>query len=347
MLQLFAVLLVQLAYVARSLSLNLNYLRRAPEHHDLSFINVGMRLKSPIQVWVQSYGRSGSSTVLSMVEAASSGQESMIVEAASSGQTSLTRDSKNVFGLFEPCHEGDALSQDLRSAGCPGLLQSIADCDFSNIDDLWGYGNVHSIVGDSHRTSYSQSKARDNCKASDLIAFKTVSFGHNLTRDALPLLENNPHLYIIDVVRDPRGIFASWKHYAGDGWSDLWQRRSCKSCNIPALKDICDNYEANIHVDHPRIKRIAYEQLIDMPELVMREAYQFLGLQFGSAQLSWIDKTFNAHNCEQRHEGLRDCHTNSSEPLERFRQRLSTEELAAFASHSACQTVAATYDFKL
>jgi len=62
-------------------------------------------------VWVSGYPRSGSSTMLSMVSAASGH-----VDARVPGET---------FSLFEPCHNGDELDPALNVSGCTGLLGSI------------------------------------------------------------------------------------------------------------------------------------------------------------------------------------------------------------------------------
>lgn len=301
-------------------------------HHDVSFISLDTHVDiGRPKVWIQSYGRSGSSTVLSMVEVA--GQNPVV---------DTVINPNNVFGLFEPCHEGDQLSPELATNGCLELLRDISTCDFSGIDGLWGYNKLHTTILGRH-PRFTKVGARLSCQSADLVAFKTVSFGHNLTRDALPLLQQIPQLRVIDVVRDPRGIFASWKKFSMSAWSDKWVMGLVD--NTEALRDICDNYAANLMVDHPRIKHIQFESLIANPELVMRDVYAFLGLEFGPRQQTWIDKVFNANHCVETKASNQDCHTNSTEPLDRWREQLLPSELAVFQEYAPCQLAAAQYGY--
>lgn len=313
--------------------------------HQFSFVNLGLKRASQpsdaTKVWIQSYGRSGSSTVLSMLEAA--GQNTTNPRMSNSS---------DIFALFEPCHVGDILAPELQELGCTQLLQNIAQCNFSQISRLWGYDKLHSsILGNpGARQHYSKVSASESCSAADLVVFKTVAFGHNIETDVMPLLERDPTMRVIDIVRDPRAIIASWKHYSLSNWSSKWvQNKSAGANDNAALIDICDNFAANIQVVHPRVKRVAYEDFVHHPEAVMRDVYSFLGLTFGQAQLSWIARTFNANACAPTKRGLdrvtQDCHTNSTEPLDRWRSHLSPAEIEAFATTQSCQELMSTYGY--
>merc|ERR1719215_2164030 len=82
-------------------------------------------------VWVAGYPRSSTSTFLSMVSAANGHPDGRMAPSST-------------FSLFEPCHDGDDVDDELNATGCLGLLMSIATCEFSHVRHLWGWPDAHS-----------------------------------------------------------------------------------------------------------------------------------------------------------------------------------------------------------
>jgi hypothetical protein len=146
----------------------------------------------------------------------------------------------DTFSLFEPCHVADSYEPWLKAAGCQRLLSDLTNCNFDGVNDLWGWRNSHTT--NKHK-QYSSLLAHKLCSKSQLVAFKTVNYGHNLS-DFRSFLEQQPDLRILDVVRDPRGIYASWlstepfKHLVGK--PDYY-----------TLPEVCESFLANLELRHP------------------------------------------------------------------------------------------------
>lgn len=248
-----------------------------------------------------------------------------------------------VFALFEPCHEGDRVADPLLQRGCGGLLSSLAHCDFSQVVSLHGFRNPHT----SHHNELAANPGAASafCSAADLVTIKTIEYAHDL-RQALLVLDADPSIYMIDVVRDPRGIYASWKQL--EPFATF-----LKGPNATLMPDICRSFAANINVTHPRLRRIVFEELVKAPGTVMSETYNFLGLPFGQAQLAWIASTFDATDCQQKIEEnhlnamFSDCQANSTVSMSKWRQQLLPDELQLFASDTNCQEVALAYNFEM
>lgn len=270
-------------------------------------------------VWVTGYPRSGTSTMLSM---ASSG----FAEAPG-----------RAFSLFEPCHNGDQYEKDLSTKGCSGLVEQLANCDFTGVRNLWGWTNPHSS---NNGTKFSAGGAADLCQAADIVSFKTVDYGHHL-KSWLWLLEANPQMHIITAVRDPRGIYASWK--TTEPFSTL-----IKGGKFYTIGEICESFASNLEVQHPRVKSLVFEALVEEPATKMQEVYDFLGVPFGEAQQHWIDHTFDAADCPPVPEwfkGFDDCHKDSKKASEKWQHVLSEEELNTFNLNPHCRRVVEAYGF--
>jgi hypothetical protein len=286
-------------------------------------------------VWVSGYARSATSTVLSMVTASS---------LTGPATEAILEPHRGVYAVFEPCHEGDVLSPRLQQKGCGGLLSALAHCDFSDIQWLHGFKNPHTS-GHDHLADLTPASAGAQCQEADIVAVKTIEHSHFI-QDALPTLEANPDMYLIDVVRDPRGIFASWKTTPP---FDAW----LQTANRTLMADVCRSFAANLKVSHPRVLRVVFERLVALPEQTMRGLYDFLKFPFGESQLAWLRSTFNSKDCSERvaSEGLQsrfsDCHDNSRSVAARWRDLLDDTELASFASNSDCRKVASFYGFEL
>lgn len=274
-------------------------------------------------VWVIGYARSGSSTLHSMVNAA----------GGHAGP-----DSPRVWSLYEPCHTGDELEPQLAAKGCAGLLSQVARCDFTGVETFYGWGNSHTTF----RQGLGFSPAEDGkaCASSQLVTFKTITWAHDLQRQAVPLLDGDERLRVLDVVRDPRGIYASWKTTAPFDWMLANQ-------NTTLMADLCRNLAANVDVLHPRIRHVPFERVVSDPTSVMKGVFKFLGLPFGEAQAGWIESTFNTQGCSQSPDATsyQDCHSNSSASLEKWRDVLNSTEIESFRQDPHCRKVAQAYGY--
>lgn len=272
-------------------------------------------------VWVSGYGRSATSTVLSMV-----GQAKRVPLAPG-----------NVFQVFEPCHDGDRLAPWLADRGCGGLLRQIASCNFTGVEWLNGIGDKHTTLDASH---YSPAGASSQCATAQLVAFKTVDQAHDLG-DALPLLDGMPNLRMLDVVRDPRGILASWK----STWplNGLLESKEFRHL----MTDACETFANNLNRHHPQVHRVVFEELMDDPRKVMRDVYDFLNVSFGEDQLAWINSTFDAKDCHADSDQYADCRSNHTATVKRWHTVLNETELASFKENPRCQEVAAAYAYEL
>jgi hypothetical protein len=271
-------------------------------------------------VWVTGYPRSSTSTVLSMV---------------SLGQTVMDEceNDERTFSLFEPCHNGDKFA----GTGCGDLLQQLLRCDFSGIDSLWGWEDPHSTSKSREKDPFSAAGATRLCRDAGVIALKTVSADKYL-KDWEWLLQETPELRVLNVVRDPRGIYASWK---------MTPRFAQKlGVGLHSIGEICDVFSSNIDFDHARVYTLVFEQLVSTPEKIMRQAYDFMGMEFGKRQNEWLKETFDVSACPPGPRGYSDCHTNSGDVVEKWRSVLSQKELDLFSQTESCQRVSQHYGFR-
>lgn len=253
-----------------------------------------------------------------------------------------------VFSLFEPCHHGDELEPELAAQGCKGLLLNLANCSFNQIKRLHGWYDTHSKTRGAGQ--YAPDRANAACSGADVVAFKTISSAgehFDLGQDGAPILDQDRRMHMVDIVRDPRAIYASWMSTFPFNDSRL---EDGVARNNSALLKICDSYAKGIEMNHTQVVRIVFEQLVKDPETVMRDVYAFLQVPFGEAQRSWLRQTFNAKDCPGVNEFIApysDCHTNATASLEKWRNVLFEDEKQAFREHPACQKVAETYHYPL
>jgi len=262
-------------------------------------------------IWVTGFPRSGSSTLLSMV---STGPEN----------ASLS----DTFTLFEPCHIGDQVDQTLP---CRSLIGELAECSFSHITDLWGWYDPHSS---GSGMPYDQQKATNMCKNAYRITFKTVDHGHDIAAWT-KFLDAHPDVYMVAAVRDPRGIWASWKTLEPFA-------TKIKGGKFYSLEQVCATFAANIDVQHPRVQHVLFESMVNHPRDVTRRLYAALGLPFGSSQEKWIESTFNNKNCPPVPEwqvGYDDCREDSASVAQQWRSVLDADELRRFEEDANCQRV--------
>lgn len=270
-------------------------------------------------VWIISQMRSGSTTVLSMISAT--------LEDNTEGE--------QVFSLFEPCHQGDefatlgdsvTVSKD--PVLCGSLIHDLAKCDFSEVKDLDGWRNHHS--SNNGTKEFSRELAEAMCKKSEMVALKTVQ--PMFIKNVSSVLTTNPHLKIIEVIRDPRGIYASHQNLHGNHFS------------IENMNNSCNFYAENLKFKHERIHRVVFDQLVADPLTVSKGVYKFLKMPWGSQQNEWVKATFNAQDCEGSKVGsFHDCHSDSAAVATLWKNQIGTDVEAAFADNKDCIEVAKAY----
>lgn len=167
---------------------------------------------------------------------------------------------ESTFALFEPCHREDkmrnAAAKGVAVEGdhtCGSLLSSVAKCDFSNIENLWGW-DLWQPKG-----KYDPKNASEQCKGAALEVFKTIHV-HDLQRDVLPILEENPNLYVIHIVRDLRAI-----------WNT--------NMNFYSPEYLCATELKNLHAHHPRLLPLRYEDLVLSTPWAAAKIFDALGVR--------------------------------------------------------------------
>jgi len=291
--------------------------------HDATTASEGQTIQTDLIVWVSGYPRSGSSTALSLVSATMDDNQA-------GGET---------FSLFEPCHDGDEYQDWQAAEGCGSVLENVVNCNFQGIKNLWGWNDPHTSSG-FH--DFDPSTARDMCANAAVIAFKTVDYGHDLVKWNW-MLDDNPNMKVIDVVRDPRGIYASWKVL--EPFKSLIEEG-----NFYTIADVCANFAKNLDWQNPRVHRIVFEDLLSQPYEITYNTYTFLGLPYGEKQSLWIQKVFNAKWCpppKPGMEGFSDCHQSSANSIQKWREVLSSDEKEQFLSNPNCVRIAKEYGYPL
>eukprot|EP00928_Gymnodinium_smaydae_P095851 TRINITY_DN8332_c0_g1_i1.p1 TRINITY_DN8332_c0_g1~~TRINITY_DN8332_c0_g1_i1.p1 ORF type:complete len:363 (-),score=68.60 TRINITY_DN8332_c0_g1_i1:49-1137(-) len=352
----FATLLAALFQVAVSTALPLHHrgartgVRAGSAHRDH-----GRSGTSPTKVWIAGWPRSGSSTMFEMVLAGRHQQHKSPLQLRqlkrgrrAPAATTTETEGRGHFGLFEPCHWGlgnttppDRLDADLQG-NCGKTMEKLLKCDFKGVHFLFGwsrYSGPHSDVSgiDVRATPYNPELATRRCSASNLLVYKTVNkFGWNIS-NVMPALDGDASLRVLVPVRDPRGVFASWKKRP-------WQNKG-----VRLLTEICDTMWHNMQQRHPRLYPIVYERLATEPVAVMQDVFRFLGQDFGAAQRTWIANTFNAPCGKLGMEtgDFRACHKNSTEPTTRWRKILTQKEIVAFKQHGSCRKLAKANKYPL
>jgi len=275
-------------------------------------------------VWVAGYPRSGSSTALSLVSA--------------TVDDNVNRRGKT-FSVFEPCHDGDEYASWLEKEDCSEVLEKIAKCNFHGIKNLWAWADPHTTTDEK---PYNQELAHEMCVQSKVVAFKTVDYGHDLKAFQW-FLDKLPKLRILDVVRDPRGIYASWKVL--EPFATL-----VKQGDFYTIPQVCDSFAENLDLNDTRIHRVVFEDLLDQPFNTTQAAYKFLGMQFNEVQEHWIQHVFHATWCppvDESMEGFTDCHIDAGGNKQKWREVLTDQEEKTFSTNANCQKVAKAYGWPL
>jgi len=296
--------------------------------------------KDQTVVWITSFPRSGSTTGLNMFAYPSA------------------KNHRSAFSVFEPCHglappDSNAV---LEREGCQKELMRIAHCNYSNLKTIGSWakkdgGFIFAPTPDGlhHEPPHVQSAI---CRRSDIIAFKTVTYGQDLERQVFPVLAEDPRVRAINIIRDPRGIYASWK--TTEPFSDVVSGDRELNAEthdqgwMYGLTGICDAFAKNMALaPHPRILNMKYEDLVAEPMDTVKKAYEHVGIPFGEPEMNWVKSTFDA-DCKDKDVGqFSTCHRNSAAPANRWRDVLSRAEMAQFAEHPACREVAERYNYTL
>lgn len=293
------------------------------------------------KILIPALPRSGSTLLLEMVT-------DPVTKSAKYLQPFTGRRDLRKFALFEPCHEGDIISgrnvqrrllaQDDYS--CDDLLNAIAACDFSKIDKLWGWSDIHTR---GTPDKYSIEAAGEACQASDLVAFKTVTDAfwrgpHPVEDRLIPFLDSAPDLKAVVNVRDPRAIYASWKAVFGNR---TW------SFNESKMSDFCKYYAGLARNKHPRLLVIKFEEMVENPYATLKKIYSFLGFAFGKPQANWIRDHFwqgedNMKGCGHQSGGRNysTCRRNPKGVVDRWIYDLGASAKHFFLHDPTCRMVA-------
>lgn len=293
--------------------------------------------------WVPSFGRTGSSTLLSMVTGP------RIVHYFEDGnETDISRD--EVFALFEPCHLGDKTNEvgtqqsvlGHVSGDCDSMIDGLAACDFSGIKNLWAWKDPRSkIPGVSRyrRAAFSAGLAGKACASADVTAFKTIHQLHDVEEDIIPMLERHPNLMAVMPVRDPRAIYASL--VSTKGMRD-------RTRDPTRMHEICDTFASVLRANHSQLMWAKFEELVSRPTKVMRRVYSFLGLPFGYPQEQWIRTHFDASKKDcPREYAFGECRRDSKASIYKWKSVLNMTELEVFQRRPSCVEVAKKLGYPL
>lgn len=267
-------------------------------------------------IWIKSYARSGSSMLLELIE-----------------QIDVP-----VFGLFEPCSPKDNLDPALAERGCGALLSQLVQCDFTGVKWLWGWPSPYTQIL-KNKGEYNPETASRDCKQASVIVFKTVMWGHKLAEEAFPLLQAHPQVHMIDLIRDPRSIYGSFRSTWGFA-------NKMPQFNESWLFNWCDEMYENIPKKHPRMKRVVYEAFVKAPSAQAKDLFAFLGIPREShdAQVSsYLKEHFNNDACDDANFYV-NCRSNASANADRYRT-LPNETYFKFMNNKACRGVSLSYGY--
>lgn len=267
-------------------------------------------------VWINAFPRSGSSLLLSLVS-----------------QVDFP-----VFSLFEPCNH-DSLEPWLAKKGCGALLSQLAQCNFTGVKWLRGWNSGYTLRNGASG-AYSPRSASKACQSAGLVAFKTVTWGHNLASQAIPFLEENPQVKVINLVRDPRSIYASSLLAGG-----LYNKGH--ELTATDLTNMCDDMYTSLNKSHTRLLRVVYEDLVRNPEKTSEDIFSFMAIANKSPKIQrFLRNSFNNELCKDK-DAYSTCRKNSTEPLERYAtQGVMTPALyQTFSGRESCRAISLEYGY--
>lgn len=266
--------------------------------------------KAAKAIWIRSIGRSGASTIYDL-----------ILQAV---------DDEKLFSLFEPCAHKDETPK------CVDFMDDLQKCHFDEIDQLLHWRNRDSA---SEAKSYGKLTATYECEKAGLRVFKTQN-KHNLHLSAkqIPLgMVGKEHqdILIVNVVRDPRAIWASQKLGTQKGvFTGEWEP-----------EDICNTLNHNSDVGtHKKIITIKFEDLVNKPLSAGNKLYAALGLEFAEKHRKWISEQFGKHpDCPET--ALSTCKRDSQTSLSKWKQVIDPNTARKFSSNT-CRNVFTRYGYQ-
>lgn len=268
-------------------------------------------------IWISAFPRSGSSMMLSLVSQADF----------------------PVFTIFEPCHVRDSLEPWLTARGCGALLSQLSQCNFTGVIWLNGWLHGQTLKNGAGGKPYTPQRAAKACRSAGLVAFKTVTWGHDLAKETIPFLEANPHVQAIDLIRDPRSIYAS-EFNAGGFWKGIHDP------DPEELTEMCDYMSDGLYETHPRLLRVVYEDFIVDPVRATGKISDFvaippeLGAYNHSAFLNW---SFDNEDCNDDN-AYSNCQTNRTAPIDRY-TLLGERMFRAFSGTKHCREISKFYGY--
>lgn len=151
---------------------------------------------------------------------------------------------------------------------------------------------------------------------------KTPTYYYHIS-DILSLY---PQAAIICLIRDPRAVFASMKRYASHKKSSLghwWMTGNLEEASMRWL----DSYESAMKWKD-RIFFVKYEQLVQSPELVLRDLTQhYLNIPYHSAMLKYYEKAEDEiANIPEWHKSI--THKVNPAYTDRWRSELNSNEIS-------------------
>ncbi len=210
--------------------------------------------------------------------------------------------------------------------------QRFYDCPFWNRTlaglAARGFGLVHSDPFDHplEERPLAQRKLRAFVESALEASQKRVYADASKVSNYAPLLADNPHLEVrfINLVRDGRGVIASWKKRLQDAPIERviqeWVRQE-------------KHRRAQLQRLQPdRIFHLKYEELCSQPDAVLERVFAFLGVDAGVTVSAGYKTTVEHHVIGNP---MRLSADESIELDERWRRELSAETLEAFAQSGA------------
>jgi len=265
------------------------------------------------RVWVNSFGRSGSTTVFELVAAA---------EAEG-----------DVFGLYEPCHQYDQLERRTAGGNCESLLQQLFHCDFTGIRSLWGWGRS---IRNGAGSSFQPDRASQACSSAKLVVIKTIDFGHS-PENVSAVLARVPGLKVANVVRDPRSIFASMMRTTSGSFKEF-------NMGTSGMVSMCVYFDECQGMLGTRVGIIQFEGLVNRPQWEATQFYKFLELPYEAPQRAWVKAHFN-NDCASANDPYATCRSNSTEHVEGYIGTLNNNHYAAFMGNLPCRNVSKTFGY--
>mmetsp|Transcript_120894 Transcript_120894/g.209872 ORF Transcript_120894/g.209872 Transcript_120894/m.209872 type:complete len:192 (+) Transcript_120894:11-586(+) len=181
------------------------------------------------------------------------------------------------------------------------------------------------------------------CRNASMVVLKTVTWGHD-TSKSIPFLKKNPHVKMVEVIRDPRSIYASMMRS-----NNFWGKGETHDYNPVELTSMCDDLDKGLHVSHPHYFRVVYEQFVAKPEESSKAISSFVAPSTATVPplaVDFLKKFVNSKECKGPESHFTYCRSNSTEPTTRY-QELPEDLSSSFSEHASCRRVSNFYKYPL